>query len=61
MDEPLPTTPVGDAIPEDADGATKSEQDTQDDRVILTQLAANPLVIPLTPSANLVVAINPST
>ena len=58
MDEPLPTTPVGDAILEDADGTTESKQDTQDDRVILAQLAMNPPVVPLT-SANPVVAVDP--
>jgi len=35
MDDPLPTTPVGDAILEETDDSTESEQDTQDDSVIL--------------------------
>jgi len=61
MDEPLPTTPTSDAIPEGADGATKLEQDTQDDRIILAQPAMNPPIVPLTPSANPAVAVNPST
>ena len=61
MDEPLQTTPVGDAIPEGANGATESEQDTQDDNVILAQLGMNPPVIPVTPSANPPVADNPSS
>ena len=56
MDEPLPTTPAGDAIPEGADGATELEQDTQDDGVILAQPVVNPFVIPLTLSANPLVA-----
>ena len=61
MDEPLPTTPTGDTIPEGADGAIESEQDTQDDYVILAQPALNPPVIPLTPSANPPVADDPSS
>ena len=61
MDEPLQTTPVGDAIPEGANDATELEQDTQDDGVILAQPALNPPVIPLTPSANPSVADNPSS
>ena len=61
MDKPLPTTPAGDAIPEGDDSATKSEQDTQDDCVVLAQLAANPPVIPLTLSANPPVVNVPST
>ena len=61
MDEPLPTTPASDTIPEGADGAIESEQDTQDDYVILAQPAVNPPVIPLTPSANPSVADNPSS
>ena len=61
MDKPLPTTPAGDAIPEGDDSATKSEQDTQDNCVVLAQLAANPPVIPLTLSANPPVVNVPST
>ena len=61
MDEPLPTTPAGDTIPEGADGAIESEQDTQDDDVILAQPAVNPLIIPLTPSANPPVANDSSS
>ena len=60
MDEPLPTTPIGDAILEAADSTTESKQDTQDDCVILAQLAMNPPVVPLT-SANPAVAVDPST
>ena len=59
MDEPLPTTPAGDAIPEGAGGATELEQDTQDNSVILAQPTVNPPVIPLTPSANPPVADDP--
>ena len=36
MDDPLPTTPVGDAILEETDDSIESEQDTQDDSVVLT-------------------------
>ena len=61
MDEPLPTTPVGDAIPEGANGATELEQDTQDDGVILAQPVVNPPVIPLTLSANPLIADNLSS
>ena len=61
MDEPLPTTPAGDAIPEGADGTIESEQDTQDDGVILAKFAVNPLISPLTPSANPPVADDPSS
>ena len=35
MDAPLPTTPVGDVDPEETDDSTKSDQDTQDDGVVL--------------------------
>ena len=61
MDEPLPTTLAGDAIPEGADGATESEQDTQDDGIILAQPIVNPSIIPLTPLANPHVADDPSS
>ena len=61
MDEPLPTTLVGDAILEGANDAIESKQDTLDDGVILAQPALNPPVIPLTPSANPSVADNPSS
>ena len=61
MDEPLPTTLAGDAIPEGADGATESEQDTQDNGVILAQPTVNPPVIPLALSANPHVAGDPSS
>ena len=61
MDEPLPTTLVGNTIPEGADGATESKQDTQDNNVILAQPTVNPPVIPLAPSANPPVADDPSS
>ena len=61
MDEPLPTTLAGDAIPERANGVTESKQDTQDDGYILAQPATNPPVIPLTPLANPPIAADPSS
>ena len=56
MDAPMPTTPVGNAVPEETDDSTVSNQDTQDDIIILAQPALNPPVIPLTPSANPIAA-----
>ena len=61
MDEPLPTTPTGDTIPEGANDATELEQDTQDDGIILAQPIVNPSIIPLTPLANPPVADDPSS
>ena len=61
MDDPLPTTLAGDTIPEEIGDSTESEQDTQDDSIVLAQSAMNPLVIPLTPSANPLVVNDPST
>jgi len=60
MDDPLPTTPAGNAIPEETDDSSELEQDTQDDSVILAQLALNPPIIPLTSSTNPTVANNHS-
>ena len=34
MDDPLPTTPAGNAIPEETDDSTESEHDTQDDNIV---------------------------
>ena len=51
MDAPLPTTPAGDAVLEETNDSTESDQDTQDDDVILPQPTLNPPVI-LTSSAN---------
>ena len=51
MDAPLPTTPAGDAVLEKTNDSTESDQDTQDDDVILPQPTLNPPVI-LTSSAN---------
>ena len=51
MDAPLPTTPGGNTIPEETDESTEQDQDTQDENVILAQLALNRPII-LTPSAN---------
>ena len=61
MDDPLPTTLAGDTIPEEIGDSTESEQGTQDDSIVLAQSAMNPLVIPLTPSANPLVVDDPST
>ena len=61
MDDPLPTTPAGDVIPEETDDSTKLEQDTQDDSVVLAQPAMNPPVVPLTLSANPLVVDGPLT
>ena len=49
MDDPLPQTFVGDTSFEETDDSTESEPDPKDDSVVLPQLAANPLVIPLIP------------
>ena len=51
MDAPLPTTLANDAVLEETNDSSESDQDTQDDGVILPQLALNPPVI-LTLSAN---------
>ena len=56
MDAPMPTTPVGDAVPEEIDDSTESNQDTQDDNIILAQPPLNPPIVPLTPSANPIAA-----
>ena len=61
MDDPLPTTPAGDVIPEETDDSTKLEQDTQDDSVVLAHPAMNPPVVPLTSSANPLVVDGPLT
>ena len=61
MDDPLPTTPAGDTIPEETDDSTKLEQDTQDDSIVLVQPAMNPPVVPLTPSTNPLVVDDSST
>ena len=50
MDDPLPSTPVGDTIFEETDDSTKSKPNPKDDSVILAQPAADPLVTPLVPS-----------
>jgi len=52
MDALLPTTLACDAVPEETDDSTESDQDTQDDSVILAQPTLNPPVVPLTPLAN---------
>ena len=52
MDAPLPTTPVGDAVPEETEDSIESDQDTQDNGFILAQLSSNASVVPLTLSAN---------
>ena len=59
MDAPLPTTPVGGAVPEETDDSTESDQATQGDGVILAQPAVNPPVVPLTSSDNPPAADNP--
>ena len=61
MDEPLPSTPAGDTILEDSDDSTKSEVDPKDDSVVLAQPIVHQPIIPLTPSANLQNAEDPST
>ena len=53
MDDPLPSTPIGNATLEENDDFTESEGNTEDDGIVLAQLAAvdKPIII-LTPSAN---------
>ena len=46
MDDPLPSTPVGDTIFEETDDSTKSKPNPKDDSVILAQPAAD-LLSPL--------------
>ena len=46
MDNPLPSTPVGDTIFLETDYSTESEEVLKDDSVIVAQLAASPPVIP---------------
>ena len=48
MDDPLLSTPAGDAVPEETNDSTELEQDTQNDSVILAQPVANPPVVSLT-------------
>ena len=50
MDAPLPSTPAGDTIPEEIDNSTELDQTTQDNDVILAQLAVNRPVVLLTTS-----------
>ena len=57
----MPTTSTGDTIPKETDDSIESEQDTQDDSVVLAQLTVNPLFVPLTPSTNPLIADDPST
>ena len=52
MDAPLPTTLIDDAVPEETNDSTKSDQATQGDGDILAQLAVNLPVVPLTSSDN---------
>ena len=53
MDDPLPSTPIGNATLEENDDFTEYEGNTEDDGIVLAQLAAmdKPIII-LTPSAN---------
>ena len=59
MDAPLPTTLIDDAVPEETDDSTKSDQATQGDGDILAQLAVNLPVVPLTSSDNPLVVDDP--
>ena len=52
MDDPLPSTPVGDTIFEETNDSTKSEEVPKDDSVVLAHPTANPPVIPLILSSN---------
>ena len=52
MDDPLLSTPAGNAVPKETNYSNESEQDTQNDSLVLAQLAANPPVVSLTSSAN---------
>ena len=61
MDDPLPSTPADDTILEESDDSTESKVDPKDDSVILAQPAVHQPIIPLTPSANLPNAEDPST
>ena len=52
MDDPLPSTPVGDTTLEENDDSTESEANPEDDSVVvLAQPAMDKLVVPLTPLA----------
>ena len=53
MDDPLLSTPIGDATLEENDDFTESEANPEDDCVVLAQPAAvDKLVVLLTPLAN---------
>jgi len=52
MDDPLPSTPIGDTIFEEIDDSTELEKVPKDDNVILAQPAVDQPIIPLTPSTN---------
>ena len=51
MDDPLPLTPAGNTTLEGNDDFTDSKANPEDDSVVLTQPAADKLVVPLTSSA----------
>ena len=59
MDDPLPSTLVGDTIFEETDESTLLEQDPKDDSAILAQPVADPPVTPLISSTDLLNVENP--
>jgi len=50
MDDPLPSTPIGNTLLEEIDNPTESEPDPKDDSVVLAQPAASPSITLLVPS-----------
>ena len=50
IDDPLPSTPVGNTIFEETDDSTQSKRDPKNDGVVLSQLAVEKPVTPLIPS-----------
>ena len=59
MDDPLPSTPVSDTIPDETDNSTELEPDPKDDSVVLTQPVVNPPVTPSVPSTKPLNVENP--
>ena len=59
MDDPLPSTPIGDTIFEESDESTQSKRDPKDDSVVLAQHVADPFVTPLISSIDLLNVENP--
>lgn len=53
MDDPMPTTPVGDTIIDEDDDFAEFDLPPKDDNIVLAQLVANPPVSTSNPSIEL--------